>query len=78
MVNRTEAIDWYNTVFAPQYQQRRLEFSANQLKLIDSIQAGTLDEFIELAAKFTSSLQNEAATPKRLTRQPRLQPGAGD
>lgn len=78
MLNRAEAINWYNTVFAPQYQQRRLEFSANQLKLIVSIRAGTLDEFIELAAQFTSSLQNEAPTTKRLNRNPRLQPGAGD
>ena len=51
--NRLNAINWYNTEFAPRYRQRQILLTDSEKKLVNALTAKSVDEFIELIAVIT-------------------------
>ena len=54
--DRLGAIQRFNAEFAPRYRQRPIELTENEEKLVNALNARSVDEFISLLAVITGGL----------------------
>lgn len=61
--DRLGAIQRFNAEFAPRYRQRPIELTESEKKLVNALNARSVDEFISLLAVITGGLR----LPRSLT-----------
>jgi hypothetical protein len=54
--DRLGAIQRFNAEFAPRYRQRPIELTENEKRLVNALNARSVDEFISLLAVITGGL----------------------